>query len=306
VKFTLLTRIVVPVVAFLTVLGIFSGSTTPTYASHPAAITPSAEPATRTPPPVPSSTMEVRPSITPEPQPSNTPEPEPSPQPTNTRPRDVEGERKGVSIWIRKELVTANPQVGQELEFRLVVNNNGDLTAQDVVISDPLPSWLRLVSATSTRGTVNTDNNTVTVDVGPVGAGDTVYVTIIAQLSENPPAGANTNTATVRTSSNDDDRDNRSTVTIPRIGGDVESDQGQVTRTPVMELTATALAEVTPEPTLEATLGPVPPTATPAVPARLPTTSDNGGSTMIGLFAAIACLSLMLGLALRRQGRTRA
>lgn len=298
-KFTLLTRIVVPVVAFLTVLGIFSGSTTPTYASHPAAITPSAEPATRTPPPVPSSTMEARPSITPEPQPSNTPEPEPSPQPTNTRPRDVEGERKGVSIWIRKELVTADPQVGQELEFRLVVNNNGDLTAQDVVISDPLPGFLRLVSATSTRGTVNTDNNTVTVDVGPVGAGDTVYVTIIAQLSENPPAGGNTNTATVRTSSNDDERDNISTIRIPRIGGDEES---EVTRTPVIELTATAEAEITPEPTLEL----ISPTATPAVPARLPTTGDNGGSTLVGLFAAIACLSLMLGLALRRQGRTRA
>jgi uncharacterized repeat protein (TIGR01451 family) len=321
VKFTLLIRIVVPVVAFLTMLGMVVGSTTPIYASNPAAVTPTGEPATRTPPPGPSNTPETRPTLTPQPQPSNTPEsrptfepsPEPTnpsiPEPTNTRPRDVEGERKGVSIWIRKELLTPNPQIGQELEFRLVINNNGDLTAQDVVVTDPLPSFLQLVNVSTTRGTINTDGNTVTVEVGPVGAGDTVYITIVALLLENPPEGA-VNSATVRTSSNDEESDNHSTVRIPRDGGAVE---GQVTRTPVIELTQTAAAiipeatlEVTPELTEEAVLEPVAPTATPAIPARLPTTSDDGSGTLIIVFAALACMSLVLGLALRRQGRPRA
>ena len=188
-----------PALALLGILAALADGPATGYASVPADLTQSPEPATPTSPPPPTDTS-VPPANTTVPPTETTLPPRPSitaQLPTNTRERDTPN--KGVAISLRKVASTNEPTLGGTIDFTLVVNNTGDETAQDVVVSDPLPAFLRLNGATADRGTVTIAGNTVTVAIGPVAPGDTVTIRVSATLVSAPQPPNNSNIATFTT-----------------------------------------------------------------------------------------------------------
>ncbi|HVX15780.1 MAG TPA: DUF4214 domain-containing protein, partial [Pirellulales bacterium] len=96
---------------------------------------------------------------------------------------------------------TASPNpdtVGQNLTYVLVVTNTGAAAADNVSVSDTLPSGLTFVSgSTDVNGvTVNDNNGTLTANLGTVAAGVVETVTIV--VTPTAP-GLVTNTATIST-----------------------------------------------------------------------------------------------------------
>ncbi|OYV92613.1 MAG: hypothetical protein B7Z73_04905, partial [Planctomycetia bacterium 21-64-5] len=97
------------------------------------------------------------------------------------------------------KFATANPDtVGQPLTYTLVVTNTG-AAADNVVVSDTLPSGVNFASATSDVSGVTPTNSsgTVTADLGTVASGAVDTVTIVVTPTA---AGTVNNTATVATS----------------------------------------------------------------------------------------------------------
>ncbi len=106
-------------------------------------------------------------------------------------------------------------QVGDEVVYTLTLRNVGSAPANDVTIDDPLPAFLRLLEANTSRGTVQLDGNRVQVAISVVAPGEQVIVTIRAQLLAEPIPPANQNVATARTSSTEITTDNNtSSATI--------------------------------------------------------------------------------------------
>jgi uncharacterized repeat protein (TIGR01451 family) len=93
--------------------------------------------------------------------------------------------------------------VGNNLTYTLKVHNGGPDAASAVTLSDPLPSGLTLVSASSTKGTCS-GTTTVSCNIGTVNSGtaNDVTVTIVATVGAGA-ASSITNTATVTTSTPD-------------------------------------------------------------------------------------------------------
>ena len=90
--------------------------------------------------------------------------------------------------------------VGSLFTYTVTVDNNGPADAQDVVVTDTLPSGLVLDSATSNDGECNESAGTVTCDLGTlvVGAGASIDIVVGA-----PTTGTFTNTASVTSSTPD-------------------------------------------------------------------------------------------------------
>ena len=110
---------------------------------------------------------------------------------------------------------TANapqPVPGGPATFTIVITNNGPGPADDVVVTDPLPAGVTLVSATSTQGTC-TGTTTVVCTVGTLPAGGSATITLDVRLPLTP--GPVNNTATVTSSDADlSPANNTSTATI--------------------------------------------------------------------------------------------
>src|SRR6185437_14116886 len=89
---------------------------------------------------------------------------------------------------------------GGNLTYSLVVHNNGPSSAAGVTLTDPLPTGLTLVSATTTKGTCS-GTTTVSCSIGALnsGAANDVTVTIVATVGAGA-ASSITNTAGVTTS----------------------------------------------------------------------------------------------------------
>jgi uncharacterized repeat protein (TIGR01451 family) len=67
---------------------------------------------------------------------------------------------------------------GQTFDYALTVSNRGPDAARGVTLSDPLPSEVGFVGATAGRGTCSASAGTVSCDLGTIGPGDSVDVTI--------------------------------------------------------------------------------------------------------------------------------
>jgi len=178
---------------------------------------------------------------------------------------------------ITKSSSVSEAKIGDELTFTISVTNNGPGTAEDVVVTDPIPDYLDVIEATTTRGDVSSNGRTVIVTIGKVPAGDEVTIHIRVRVNERaePPGGRNSVSLTT-SSPGDDPSNNSSDVTFNIIG----------------PATPTALV-LTPTPT-----------GTPVTPAILPTTgaADDTSSHAL-LFAALGMAALILSLFFRGKAR---
>jgi LPXTG-site transpeptidase (sortase) family protein len=98
---------------------------------------------------------------------------------------------------LTKSVDPAIAAVGDLVTYTITVTNNGNVPANGVVVTDPLPSNLEYVSAasldaatTSPRGTITLiPPRTIQVDIGTLDVNDVVLITIIARVNSQgqPP-----------------------------------------------------------------------------------------------------------------------
>jgi len=120
---------------------------------------------------------------------------------------------------------TATPEpvnLNTNLTYTLKVTNNGPAVAQNVNVSDPLPSSVIFTNVTTTQGTCTQSGGTVSCSLGTLGVGTTVVITInvnAATFSGSSATVCNTvngvpysvcNIATVTSSTSDPDSANNS------------------------------------------------------------------------------------------------
>ena len=117
-------------------------------------------------------------------------------------------------------LKTAAPQPvdqGATLTYTLQVTNNGPAVAQNVNVSDPLPSAVSFVSVSTTQGTCTQSAGTVSCSLGSVSVGGLVIVTINTTAVTFSSSSLVLNTATVGSSTGDPNTNNNFSSTISTI-----------------------------------------------------------------------------------------
>ncbi len=88
---------------------------------------------------------------------------------------------------------------GETVVYTLTVTNPSSAPAIGVVVSDPVPAVLQIISASTTQGTFTISGQTVIFDVGVVNPGQTITLTITARLRDDAPAPTDvTNTGELR------------------------------------------------------------------------------------------------------------
>ncbi len=99
--------------------------------------------------------------------------------------------------------LTASPQpvaVGGQIQYTIVVTNNGPSNATNVVATNTLPAGVSFIGATSSAGSVGQSGSTVTATLGALASGATATITITVVA---PTAGTLTDTASVTRTEDD-------------------------------------------------------------------------------------------------------
>jgi len=90
---------------------------------------------------------------------------------------------------------SAQAPVGTQVIFTIVVTNNGTADAANVMVSDPVPSQFQVLSAGTTKGTVQINGQVVAVNIGTLAPGEVVTITIVTR-AQTPTLGPVPNKAT--------------------------------------------------------------------------------------------------------------
>ena len=258
------------------------------YALPLAALTPTAEPPTRTPlGGTPAPTLPPRPTV----QPTATPDT----PPTSSTPKP-ETERADPAVT--KSVSPSEARIGDIVDFTITVTNHGGETADDVVVTDDLPDFLDVVDANTSKGTITISGRTIVTMIGSVAPGEVVIIHIRARVNEQaqPPGGRNSVTL-VSSNNSDDPINNTDSITL----GILTSAAGPTATPP--EVLGTPVGEA-PNDT-PAGGSNLPGQPAPA-PPRLPTTGagDDHPDTSWPL-ALLGLAVIGLSLALRRHGATK-
>jgi len=106
---------------------------------------------------------------------------------------------------------------GGEVTFFIVVTNQGDLAAADVLVTDTIHEYLEILEASTSQGTVSIDGQSISVDVGVVGPGFTVEIAIRVRVREDVPVPSDIENVAVVRSPNSDDRSSSVTVRVSTL-----------------------------------------------------------------------------------------
>jgi uncharacterized repeat protein (TIGR01451 family)/gliding motility-associated-like protein len=113
------------------------------------------------------------------------------------------------NLAITKVVDNSTPVVGSNVKFTITVTNNGPSKAENVVVTDNLPSGFSLVSSIPSVGSWTAP----LWSVGEMANGETVSIEIVAKVNTT---GDYTNTASVtsdtQSTTNDDDKEDKVTV----------------------------------------------------------------------------------------------
>jgi uncharacterized repeat protein (TIGR01451 family) len=102
----------------------------------------------------------------------------------------------GAVVLVLDPLVTKSPDLqtvkqGDPVQFTITVTNPSTVSVANVSVTDPLPPQITFTGATTTQGSFTFDaaSNTVTFNIGTMGAGDVVTLTIsgVANQNAKPP-----------------------------------------------------------------------------------------------------------------------
>jgi large repetitive protein len=113
-------------------------------------------------------------------------------------------------VRIEKEAQTDPVVAGEQMDFTISVFNDGPSDATGVTVHDVLPSNLSFVSAPGCSEAAGT----VTCDIGELAVGDSVDLTLTAEVSPDEASGVS-NTATVTSDHDPNDDNNDSTANKP-------------------------------------------------------------------------------------------
>ncbi len=91
---------------------------------------------------------------------------------------------------------------GGELTYLITVQNVSGTTANDVVITDPLPAGTSFISCVVSQGSCAESGGTVTANIGTLAPGASAVLTLKVSAPQGDPCGPITNVATV-TATND-------------------------------------------------------------------------------------------------------
>ena len=119
---------------------------------------------------------------------------------------------------------------GDNLTYTLNVTNSGPSGATNVTLTDPLPTGVTFVSATSAQGSCSNASGTVTCNLGSMASAAQVAVTIVGR-----PTGAASlsNTASVTaTESDPNPANNSATATGTALGFTLSNTSGTITLSP--------------------------------------------------------------------------
>lgn len=117
-------------------------------------------------------------------------------------------------------LKTASPEPvdqGTNLVYTLQITNNGPATAQNVIVTDPLPAEVTFTSVSTTQGTCSQTGGTVSCSLGNIGVSGLVLVTINVNASVFSSSTNATNIATVSADTSDPDLLNNSSTAVSTI-----------------------------------------------------------------------------------------
>lgn len=153
----------------------------------------------------------------PRPTPRPAPEPEPDPDvPPEVDPNPPSLRRSGgggggtrtpdPKIIAHASLIPA--PLGGTITFAVDAVNRRGGEAKNVVVVNRLPSFLRLVNATASRGIVSIEGNTIRVNLDKLTAENGATITIEAYVLSRMLPPYNTNTITLSSSSQDEDPSN--------------------------------------------------------------------------------------------------
>ena len=101
---------------------------------------------------------------------------------------------------------------GDTLTYTLTVANNGPASANNVVVTDPLPSAVTYQSSSATQGTCSQAGGTVTCNIGTMSNGQIVTITISVTATTFNASSFAVNTATVSSTTSDPDPSNNSST----------------------------------------------------------------------------------------------
>ena len=122
-------------------------------------------------------------------------------------------------LSITKTANAGTVRAGDEVTYTITARNNGPSVANNVVVTDPLPTGVTLVSATSTKGTC-TGTTTVTCNIGTLAASapdNVAVVTIKVQVPFTFPVGPLSNSANVTSGTTDPTGGNNTNTSVVTV-----------------------------------------------------------------------------------------
>ncbi|NEA30657.1 DUF11 domain-containing protein [Streptomyces sp. SID13031] len=134
----------------------------------------------------------------------------PDPETSNNTGKTADDLTTSADLVITKTAQPVPVQAGRPVTYTLKITNNGPSAAKTVKVTDPVPAPLQYVSATTSQGDCSQADGTVTCAVGTVAPGDTVTVTVVANVPSGTPPNQLDNTAKVSSPTPDPVPDNNS------------------------------------------------------------------------------------------------